>query len=360
MSVPKFDPKELEIVGTKPGMFGRGETPIYNYPCTLREAVRATFRREPYWQCFAGDMKMMTPKVNPDNIARAFVFEAERVEPQAGVLVPDMFGIEWEYIPAAGGSMVRPGKPFAEDAEELLEKVQWPDVDSWDWAGSAEANKDYFSKDTYNTLCVLNGWFERLISMMEFEGAIMALYDDDQKEAVKTFLDKLSDLYIKILGHCIDAYPELDGFSMHDDWGAQKDTFFSPELCAEMIVPAMRKVTDYLHSRGKTCELHSCGKNLKQVPNMIAAGWDAWFPQNIVDSREVYELYGDKILVGVDPKIDIEGMSDDEIRAAARDFVDKYMQPGKPCFFAFSAATSNPVFGEELYAYSRKKACGEV
>ena len=42
---------------------------------------------------------------------------------------------------------------------------------------------------------------------------IMALYDDDQKEAVKTFLDKLSDLYIKILGHCIDAYPELDGFS---------------------------------------------------------------------------------------------------------------------------------------------------
>ena len=93
---------------------------------------------------------------------------------------------------------------------------------------------------------------------------------------------------------------------------------------------------------------------------MIAAGWDAWFPQNIVDSREVYELYGDKILVGVDPKIDIEGMSDDEIRAAARDFVDKYMQPGKPCFFAFSAATSNTVFCEELYAYSRKKACGEA
>ena len=360
MSVPKFDPKELEIVGMKPGMFGRGETPIYNYPCTLREAVRATFRREPYWQVFAGDMKMMTPKVIPDNIARAFVFEAERVEPQANVLIPDMFGIEWEYIPTAGGSMVRPGKPFAEDAEELLEKVQWPDVDSWDWAGSAEANKDYFSKDTYNTLCFLNGWFERLISMMEFEGAIMALYDEDQKEAVKTFLDKLSDLYIKILGHCIDAYPELDGFSMHDDWGAQKDTFFSPELCAEMIVPAMRKVTDYLHSRGKTCELHSCGKNLKQVPNMIAAGWDAWFPQNIVDSREVYELYGDKILVGVDPKIDIEGKTDDEIRAAAREFVDKYMQPGKPCFFAFSAATSNPVFGEELYVYSRKKACGEV
>ena len=139
------------------------------------------------------------------------------------------------------------------------------------------------------------------------------------------------------------------------------DGLFVPNLSfGYSMVAAMRKVTDYLHSRGKTCELHSCGKNLKQVPNMIAAGWDAWFPQNIVDSREVYELYGDKILVGVDPKIDIEGKTDDEIRAAAREFVDKYMQPGKPCFFAFSAATSNPVFGEELYAYSRKKACGEA
>lgn len=360
MSVPKFDKSELEIVGYSESRFGMPATPIYNYPCSVREAVKATFRREPYWQVSGSDMKMMTPKVIPDNIARAFVFEAERVEPVVGELVPDMFGIEWEYVPSAGGSMVRPGKPFAEDAWELLEKVKWPEPDTWDWAGSAEANKDYFSKDTYNTICFLNGWFERLISMMEFEGALMALYDEDQKEAVKQFLDKLSDLYINILGHCIDAYPELDGFSMHDDWGAQKETFFSPELCAEMIVPAMRKVTDYLHSRGKTCELHSCGQNLKQVPNMIAAGWDAWFPQNIVDSRLVYELYGDKLLVGVDPRIDVEGKTDDELRAEARAFVDQYMQPGKPCFLGHTAVANAPAFREELYAYSRKKACGEV
>jgi hypothetical protein len=37
-----------------------------------------------------------------------------------------MFGIEWEYIPAAGGSMVRPGKPFLEDANEWKEKVVGP------------------------------------------------------------------------------------------------------------------------------------------------------------------------------------------------------------------------------------------
>jgi hypothetical protein len=30
-----------------------------------------------------------------------------------------MFGIEWEYVPQVGGSMVRPGKPFVEDANEI-------------------------------------------------------------------------------------------------------------------------------------------------------------------------------------------------------------------------------------------------
>jgi len=358
MSVPKYDPSELEVVGYTESRYGNTQVPVYNYPCSVRDAVRATFRREPVWQVSGMDKKMMTPKIIPDNIARAFVFEAERVPPVTDGCVPDMFGIEWEYVPSVGGSMVRPGKPFAEDAWELLEKVQWPDPDSWDWAASAEANKDYFSPNTYNTVCLLNGWFERLISMMEFEGALMALFDEDQKDAVKQFFDKLSDLYINILGHCIDAYPELDGFTIHDDWGAQKETFFSPELCAEMIVPYMRKVTDYLHSRGMTCELHSCGKNLKQVPNMIAAGWDAWSPQNIVDSWEVYDLYGDKILIGVDPRVDHANMNEDELRAAARDFVDRFMQPGKPCFVSHALAGYPAVFTEEMYIHSRKKASG--
>ena len=172
--------------------------------------------------------------------------------------------------------------------------------------------------------------------MLDFENALMALYDEDRRKQFTEFFDRLTDLYITIFGRMIDAYPDIDGFSIHDDWGSQKETFFSPELCAEMIVPYMRRVTDFLHSRGKTAELHSCGQNIKQVPNMIAAGWDAWFPQNIVDSQLVYEMYGDKILVGVDPGISAEGKTEDEMRKAARDFVDRFMQPGKPCFYHYN------------------------
>lgn len=361
MSVPKFNSSELTVIREEPGMFWMPPSPVYSYPCTMKEAVKATYRREPYWQIFGADMKLMTPAVNPDNIARAFVFEAQKFEPVTNGTVPDMFGIEWEYVPAVGGSMVRPGKPFADNANELLEKVVWPKPETWEWEASAKANNGTFLKEeNYNVIGFLNGWFERLISMLDFEGALMALYDEDQKEAVHQFFDRLSDLYIDILGRMIEAYPSVDGFSIHDDWGSQKETFFSPELCAEMIVPYMRRVTDFLHSKGKTCELHSCGQNFKQVPNMIAAGWDSWFPQNVVDTQKVYELYGDKIIAGVNPQISKENKSDDEMRAEARRFVDRFMQPKKPCFFHYTMDCCTRAFRDELYEYSRKKACGMV
>ena len=39
---------------------------------------------------------------------------------------PDMFGIEWEYVPVAGGSMVRPGTPLLEDANDWNQILKLP------------------------------------------------------------------------------------------------------------------------------------------------------------------------------------------------------------------------------------------
>jgi len=361
MAVPKFDPKELVVVREEPGMFGfLPPTPVYSYPCTMKEAVHALYKGEPYWAIFSGDGKSASPSVNPDNIARGFCFEHDRIEPIIGRGVPDMFGIEWEYIEQVQGAMVRPGTPFASDAEDLLKKVVWPEPEKWDWAASAAKNNGtHFVEDNYNSIMFLNGWFERLISMFDFENALMVLYDDDQKDAVHEFFDKLTNMYIKIFGLMIDTYTGIDHFSIHDDWGGQKDTFFSPDLVAEMIVPYMKRVTDYLHSRGKNAELHSCGNIMKQVPNMIDAGWDAWMPQNVVDSYAVWEKYGDKILVSLSPRIP-EGVGDDDAKKLAREFVDTYMLPGKNCLIGFSMTGIPRAFRDEMYEYSRKKFSGAL
>ena len=333
-------------------MFGGPEVILYDFPVTQREAFQALYNRKPVWQITAIEQKMFAPKSNPDNIARAFVFDGTKT-PQSGGT--DMFGIEWEFVPQVGGSMVRPGKPFIEDANDIAKKVVWPDIDKWEWESCAKANVEYLSGEKYIVAWFLNGWYERLISFMDFEGAVVAMIDEDQKDAVKDFFDKLSDLYIRIFDKYLTHFPQINGFCIHDDWGSQKETFFSPATAQEMIVPYMRRVTDFLHSKGKSCELHSCGQLLKQVPNMIAAGWDSWHPQLMNDTQKIYELYGDKIIVGVVPDaFDPEKTTEEEQRALAREYARKFCNPDKPSFVnTYSSRALTAAYREELYKQSR-------
>ncbi len=360
MNVPVFDQNEMEVKEVLKDFLGQ-EMRTYSYPATMREAVQALLKKKPYWMLNGMYQTLFSPKLNPDNIARGQVFEAEMID-MKDFGGKDMFGIEWEYIEQVGGSMVRPGKPFITDANEIKEKVEWPDPDKWDWEGSAKANNGtYLKPENCNVIWFLNGWYERLISFMDFENAIMALYDEDQQDAVHAFFDKLTDLYIKIFEKYITFYPDVDGFCIHDDWGSQKETFFSPALAEEMIVPYMRRLTDFIHSKGKFCELHSCGQNIKQVPNYIKAGWDIWQGQPMNDMKKIYELYGDKIIVGANPEQFPLDASEEIQRQAARDFVDTYMQPGKSAILSYNDRSRWTVtFMEELYSYSRKKACGII
>ena len=354
MAVPAFDPKELEVTGQTHTL--HGSVPMYNYPVTMGEAFIAAVRdRKPIWEISGIESQIFTPRLIPDNVARALVFEAKPFDALKDGGGKDMFGIDWEYIPVAGGSMVRPGKPFMDDMNDWEDKIVWPDVDSWDWEGSAKENKDYVSTGKNIQVWFQTGWFERIISFMEFEGAIMALFDEDQQDAIHAFFDKLSDLYINIIDHFVKYFPQVTSFYMHDDWGSQKETFFSPALVEEMIVPHMKKVTDHIHKIGRCAELHSCGQIMKQVPNMIKAGWDTWSGQVMNDTQAIYEQYGDKIVIGVIPEqFDPETTSEEEQRRLAREFAEKFCDPQKPSVVnLYGTACLTDAYREELYKQSR-------
>ncbi len=118
-------------------------------PVTMKEAVKALYRRMPIWQITDIESMMFAPRVYPDNVSRALVSEADAMPPEEGG-GPDIFGIEWEYIPVAGGSMVRPGKPLLADANEWEKRVVWPDIDSWDWESSSRKTPHFLI--TTNTM----------------------------------------------------------------------------------------------------------------------------------------------------------------------------------------------------------------
>ncbi|MCL2126037.1 MAG: methyltransferase, partial [Oscillospiraceae bacterium] len=123
MAVPAYDPKELTVVGEIPPRFGIGlPIPIYSYPVTPKEAFKAMVQRQPVWQISGIESKIFAPKLLPDNVARAMVIQEEPFDNLNDGGGKDMFGLEWEYIAQVGGSMIRPGKPFLEDANEWYDK----------------------------------------------------------------------------------------------------------------------------------------------------------------------------------------------------------------------------------------------
>ena len=262
-------------------------------PITPRENFRLVYERKlPRWLPVQEDRKFLAPRIDPDNIARCFCFEAnplseEEVNHVSTKGYKDKFGVSWEYVPQAGGSMVRPGDPLLDDVNHWKEQITFPDIEIWDWEGSKTANADYTDTDKCLTAIIMNGLFERLISWMGFEEAAMALIDEDQKEAVHGVFDALADLYNRMIDRYIQAYG-IDQVSFHDDWGGQHAPFFGLATVREMLVEPLKKIVRHCHDRGIFFDMHSCGKNEALVPAYIEAGCDSWSGQPINDKKMLY------------------------------------------------------------------------
>ncbi len=317
----ELNPKSL--IPSRPGM---EPLPLYHTPITPKENYMRMFHKDgpaPLWIPLVSEIVNFAPRVVPDCVARSFVMDAEGpFDPNTGG-GKDMFGTEWVYIPVAGGSMVKPGNPRLSDANDWEKEIQFPDIDSYDWAGAKERNKERVDPERPTLVWFLNGMFERLISFMDFEGAIIALVDEDQQEAVHKLFSRLCDVYEKIIDKYIECF-SMDIFYFHDDWGSQRAPFFSIETVREMILPYIKRLVDYCHSKGVIFEFHCCGQVEKLVPAMIEAGIDVWCGQPMNDKAMLHERYGKDIVLGIEPETLPMDATEEQMREAAKNFVEKY------------------------------------
>lgn len=351
-----FRREELEVKGNYPGSF-RGSVSILNTPITPKENFQMFLRGEkPLWIPMVSDIVNMTPAIVADNIARGFVHDATEFDPNKDGGGPDMFGVEWEWVPTVGGSMVRPGNPKVKDITEWEKDITFPDIDSWDWEASAKENASLICQNERMVgVTILNGLFERLISFVEMNEAMIDLVDEDCQEGVHRLFDKLADFYAALIGK-FKQYYNIDMLTFHDDWGSQRAPFFSLATCREMLVPYLKRIVDAAHALGITFELHSCGKNELLVPAMIEAGVDMWNGQPMNDKKMLCEKYGDKIILGAAPVTLTPESSPEEVLETYRRFVETFKD---------YRIYSGPVMGvansrEILYELSRIAFCGEA
>ena len=319
-----FDPKELEPLGYIPAPFpGEAPTPVFNTPISRKENFRLFVSgQKPLWMPHVREFLLLNPECVPDSMARGMVSKAGPVDPSkfGG---KDMFGIEWEYVPSVRGSIVRPGAPAVTDLEHWEDVITFPDIETWDWAGSAEETKEMRSDGRIIKVTLFSGLFERLISFVDMTDALVSMIDEDCQPAIHRLFDRLCVLYDGMFEK-FKTYFDADIVWFHDDWGSQQAPFFSPATMREMVLPYLKRIVDSAHKYGMAFELHSCGKIEMLAPIMVEAGCDMWNGQEMNDKIKVLQLYGDKLICDSYPEPYSADAAPEEKAAVVQRYLDNY------------------------------------
>jgi len=344
-----YSKAELDVIGYYPKTTPQGNrSEKLNTPVTPMENLRVFISNEiPHWMP-NGEYITFSPSIIPDNIARGAVVEVDPSDEKGG---RDMFGVEWEYSDLAGGSMVKPGNPLFDDANDWRKALKFPDISGWDWKKCAEENRELLeTRDDPIWITQYTGLFERLISFMDFENAAVALIDESQKDAVKDLFSALCDLYEDIIDHYVE-YFNMTGFLFHDDWGSQRAPFFSLDVFREMIAPYIRRLTSYCHKKSVIFELHSCGHTELLMDGIVECGIDMWRPQPMNDIDSLLKNYGDRIKLGIRLPVFSDDTPDSEKVRAAKEIVSRYGIYPKSVYTM--SHFQDPVFRKALYEESR-------
>ena len=290
MSMERFTPDELTV---KRYMPGPGKTPVYSTPITPKENMLRMYQgKTPMWVPMSGETSKIMMDADPERVARNPGPDPRRPD---GKRI-DGWGVEWIFVDVVGGAMVKPGAPMVTDIEEWEKQVKMiPDPDTWDWKGCAERSLPGVDPDFALYVARPGCLFERLIALMDFENAAVALIDEDQKEATHRLLRTITDIQKKAYTY-IHEYLHPDIVCFNDDWGSQRAEFFSVETAREMLLPYVTELCSHVHSLGMYWDLHCCGFVEGFVPLFCEAGYDSWGGQPMNDKWKLKQLYGDKML----------------------------------------------------------------
>lgn len=375
--------KEWTVIGKYPGFKGMEDIRLrkpdgsfvcpdadrYYRPIPVNENFKMLFRGEtPYWMpnngWFNCDVQEFRPRQGQDCRAHHQCLDGGPAIDYS--TFPKVYrgwlNLPQEWEAASCGATVRPGNPMLEDMNDWKEVVQWPDIEAIDYAAMEEMNRMYLGTDRVNQLGIHLGLWERMMAIMDVSNAAVALVDEDQEDAVKGFLDRLSDMYCDYISRVVKI-GRIDSVMLHEDWGTNNSPFFSLDTAKKFFVAPMKKIVDYCHSLDIIFEHHCCGKAEMLVPAMVETGSDYWFPQSTINNLDMLiETYkNEHITFAVGNPVLPKGSTTEEVRKIAKDFVDKYSDKGV-LFCADSSTARIPEhdpalwipFRNAVYEYSRK------
>lgn len=244
----------------------------------------------------------------------------------------DWFGVHWRYEESSGAPMVDPAyPPLMDDITEWREKVVFPDLSKYDFKAEAEKelNAPTYDPDKLNLITIMQGPFERLLSLMSTEDALCALMLEP--EECNAFFERVADHKIELMERLSEAYP-IDLIDMHDDWGTQKSTFMSVDMWKELLSGPISRIIKRSKELGFHLQIHSCGKIETIVPEMVNVGLEHWSScQGMNDLLPLVHRFGDRMtFFGCmdTPEVQARGVPQETIDRLTAERIDLFCRGG--------------------------------
>ncbi len=334
--------------------------PKFDYPISPKENFQLTAARQtPYWMPNSlSDIQSMMAQDLVTGTVRGMQssLDLSRIVTE-NYTFNDWFNTNWTFVASVGGPMLTPGFVLCEDIISWERDVIFPNLNEWDFTTVAER----FMKTIYSPTKILHinigqGLTERLISLVGgYTEGMLALAVEP--EAVRDFLDRFADFTIEYVDLIARLYP-VDMITYHDDWGTEKDTFFSEKMMEEIVFEPTKRIIDHIKSKNILFEFHCCGNATRFIPYMIDLRMDfLQLQRRAVDIPAMKQKYGDRIgfNVFIEGHNFGEAYTKEETAQKLRDTVDLYGKGGGAYLnlFEFDPEKAwNMV--SEVYTYSRE------
>jgi len=335
--------------------------PVFVTPITARENfIRAANRDNPIWvPIMTSDIQTLLINELADERPGMQLGPRFMEMPKDDYVFLDLFGNSWSWVASAGGAMLTPGTQLVKDIHNWEKIIKFPDFDSGDWNFRETAEK--YMRNTYDPNKVMHinihqGLTEMLVAFLGgYEEGMLALLLEP--EACRDFFVRYARFMTDFFDYLDTLYP-IDFITYHDDWGTERDTFFSPGVMEELVYEPTKTIVDHIKGCGKVFELHCCGRIERFVPYMCELGIDfLQIQRRANDMPKLKLLYGDRIgfnapIEGMEMGIDY---SDDDIAKMVRRTVDIY-GAGGGLYPWILESDPRKVWNiaSEIYCYSRE------
>ncbi|RBP59709.1 uroporphyrinogen decarboxylase [Alkalibaculum bacchi] len=291
------------------------------------------------------------------------LLERDALIPQDGKEYIDSWGTVKVFLPGAPGAHphLTPENIVIKDIEKWEEQISVPSIDAFDYSKVRDQAASIDREKKLVCFFCPVGIFERSHFLMGMENALINYleYPDEMKAMLRVITDhKIA--YIKKIGE--ECHPDIIFY--HDDWGTKQNLFLPPSVWREIIKPLQKEIADVIHECGMIYMHHADCICQPIVEDMVEIGVDIW--QGVIAQNDIVEIQriteGKLAMVGgIDaPKIDIENITEEEIRAEVRRAIDTYCPAGRfypsipnaVCYREWN----NSIVMDELESYGRKFA----